>query len=73
MIKRGKKGSYCWVIPPEALHDREELPGEEGLRAMPPFHDLSHLDQWLSFAGGIVTTTPNTLWVLMAIYYTRRR
>jgi hypothetical protein len=32
---------YCWVIPPEALHDREELPGEEGLRAMPPFHDLS--------------------------------
>jgi hypothetical protein len=40
---------------------------------MPPFHDLSHLDQWLSFAGGIVTTTPNTLWVLMAIYYTRRR
>jgi hypothetical protein len=31
----------CWVIPPEALHDMEELPGKEGLRAMPPFQELS--------------------------------
>jgi len=25
----------CWIIPPEALHNMEELPGKEGLRAMP--------------------------------------
>jgi hypothetical protein len=31
----------CWVIPPEALHDMEELPGKERLRAMPPFQELS--------------------------------
>jgi hypothetical protein len=31
----------CWVVPPEALHDMEELPGKEGLRAMPPFQELS--------------------------------
>jgi hypothetical protein len=30
-----------WVIPPEALHDMEELPGKEGLQAMPPFQELS--------------------------------
>jgi hypothetical protein len=26
----------CWVVPPEALHDMEELPGKERLRTMPP-------------------------------------
>ena len=31
----------CWVIPPEALHDVEKLPGKEGLRAMPPFQEPS--------------------------------
>jgi hypothetical protein len=31
----------CWVIPPEALHDMEELPGKEGLQAIPPFQELS--------------------------------
>jgi hypothetical protein len=31
----------CWVIPLEALHDMEELPGKEGLRAMAPFEELS--------------------------------
>jgi hypothetical protein len=31
----------CWVIPPEVLHDMEDLPGKEGLRAMPPFQELS--------------------------------
>jgi hypothetical protein len=31
----------CWVIPSEALHDMETLPGKEGLRAMPPFQELS--------------------------------
>jgi hypothetical protein len=31
----------CWVIPAEALHDMEKLPGKEGLRAMPPFQELS--------------------------------
>jgi hypothetical protein len=30
-----------WVIPPEALHDMDELPGKEGLGAMPPFQELS--------------------------------
>ena len=25
----------CWVIPPEALHDMEKLPGKERLRAIP--------------------------------------
>ena len=29
----------CWVIPPEVLHDMEELPGKEGLRALPPFQE----------------------------------
>jgi hypothetical protein len=32
-----------WVIPPEALHDMEELPGKEGLQAMPPFRESSTL------------------------------
>ena len=27
----------CWVIPPETLHDMEELPGKKQLRAMPPY------------------------------------
>jgi hypothetical protein len=29
--------SNCWFIPPEALHDIEELPGKERLRTMPPY------------------------------------
>jgi hypothetical protein len=31
----------CWVIPPEALHDMEELPGKKQLQAMPPYQELS--------------------------------
>ena len=31
----------CWVIPPEALRDMEELLGKEGLQAMPPFQEPS--------------------------------
>jgi hypothetical protein len=31
----------CWVIPPEVLHDMEELPGQERLRAMPRYQELS--------------------------------
>jgi hypothetical protein len=31
----------CWVIPAEALHDIEELPGRERLRAMPPYEEMS--------------------------------
>jgi hypothetical protein len=45
---RGSEGKHsqfyqknCWVIPPEALHDMEALPGKEGLRAMPPFKEPS--------------------------------
>jgi len=34
----------CWVIPPEALHDMEELPGKEALKAMPPFQELTSED-----------------------------
>jgi hypothetical protein len=30
-----------WLIPLEALHDMEDLPGKEGLRAMPPFNEPS--------------------------------
>jgi hypothetical protein len=30
-----------WIVPPEALHDVEELPDKEKLRAMPPFQELS--------------------------------
>jgi hypothetical protein len=33
----------CWIIPPEALHDMEELPGKERLLAMPEYQDLSDL------------------------------
>src|SRR5262245_15840556 len=29
----------CWVIPPETLHDMEELPGKKQLRAMPPYQE----------------------------------
>lgn len=28
-----------------------------------------HLDQWMSFAGGVVIVTANSIWVVMAIYY----
>lgn len=31
-----------------------------------------HLDQWLSFAGGIGIVTANTIWLGQLIYYTRR-
>jgi hypothetical protein len=31
----------CWVIPAEALHDMETLPGKEGLRTMQPSQELS--------------------------------
>jgi hypothetical protein len=31
-----------------------------------------HLDQWLSFSGGLVIVSANTVWVTMAIFYTRR-
>ncbi len=30
------------------------------------------LNQWMSFAGGIIIAVSNTLWVSLAIYYTRR-
>ena len=29
----------CWVIPPETLHDMQQLPGKDGLRAMPPYQE----------------------------------
>jgi hypothetical protein len=45
---RGSEGKFpefyqknCWVIPPEALHDMDKLPGKEELRAMPPFQEMS--------------------------------
>ena len=31
----------CWVIPLEALHDMEVLPGKEQLQTMPPYQELS--------------------------------
>ncbi len=30
-----------------------------------------HLDQWLSFAGGLLIVAANTLWVTMMLYYTK--
>ena len=32
-----------------------------------------HLNQWLSLVGGLVTCTANLVWVLMALYYRKRR
>jgi hypothetical protein len=31
-----------------------------------------HLDQWLSFAGGIVIVSGNCLWLAMLLHYSRR-
>ena len=31
-----------------------------------------HLDQWLSFTGGLAVTSTNLIWVAMAIYYQRQ-
>lgn len=31
-----------------------------------------HLDQWLSFMGGVVITIANTLWLGMMLYYRRK-
>lgn len=30
-----------------------------------------HLNQWLSFVGGLLIVFFNTLWVLMALYYNK--
>jgi hypothetical protein len=27
----------CWIVPPDALHDLENLPGKERLRVMPQY------------------------------------
>jgi len=32
-----------------------------------------HLGQWLSFVGGIMVVVPNTIWVSLAVYYTKTR
>ena len=31
-----------------------------------------HLDQWWSFAGGVLIVVANTLWIGMMIYYIRQ-
>jgi len=31
-----------------------------------------HLDQWVSFTGGLLIVTANTVWLGMMLYYTRR-
>lgn len=31
-----------------------------------------HLDQWLSFAGGLVIVTANVAWVSQMFYYNRK-
>lgn len=31
-----------------------------------------HLDQWFSFTGGLVIAAVNTVWLTLAVYYTRR-
>lgn len=32
-----------------------------------------HLGQWVSFWGGIVVTAMNTLWVVLLLYYGRKK
>lgn len=32
-----------------------------------------HLDQWFSFAAGLVLAGMNTAWVALALYYTRNQ
>ena len=32
----------------------------------------SCLDQWVSFAGGILLVAANSVWVIMAVYYSRK-
>lgn len=44
----------CWVIPPEALHDIEKLPGKEWLRAMPPYGRTPSRSEELHFLPSIV-------------------
>jgi hypothetical protein len=31
-----------------------------------------HLDQWLSFAGGVLIVLANTVWIAMAVHYGSR-
>lgn len=31
-----------------------------------------HLDQWISFAGGLLIVSANTLWIGMMLYYARK-
>lgn len=31
-----------------------------------------HLEQWISFFGGITIVTANTLWISLMVYYIRR-
>ncbi len=31
-----------------------------------------HLQQWISFIGGIMVVVPNTVWVILAIYYIQK-
>lgn len=31
-----------------------------------------HLSQWLSFTGGLVIVSVNTIWLVLAIHYTRK-
>jgi hypothetical protein len=35
----------CWIIPREALHHMEELPGKERLRGMPPYQEIRPFKQ----------------------------
>jgi hypothetical protein len=42
----------CWVIPPEALHDMEELPGKERLHGMPPFEGREAMPPFQERATG---------------------
>ena len=31
-----------------------------------------HLEQWISFAGGLTIVAMNTLWIVMGFYYIRK-
>jgi hypothetical protein len=64
----------CWV-----LYRDKHVAGFSGL-LMPwvtawGFYNLfyyPHLDQWLSFFGGLVVVSGNSLWIVLMLYYSGR-
>lgn len=72
-------GFLNWLNVRALYHDKEV----RGVRIFPSFffflwgiwnlYYYPHLDQWLSFTGGLVIVGGNAAWVALAVYYTRRK